>query len=109
MNLLAGVYGGVGLFGNTDFNAAVGGGSAVSNTTGYAQETVETGAPTGSTLFGMYNVLAGGFNELIETVTAGPSMLSQAGVPSFVTGMLTPLFAVVIVIDILSYLRGWGL
>jgi len=87
----------------------VGGDDQVNKTTKYANSSVDTGAPTGSTLFGMYNVIAGGLNTLISTVTAGHTMLAQAGVPNVITGMLNTLFGVVIVIDILSFLRGWGL
>lgn len=109
MNLLAGIYMEEGVWGNADIDAAIGGDEDVEETRQFANDTVDTGAPTGQTLFGMYNVLADGFNTLISTVTAGPTMLNQAGVPGSITGMLNILFGVVIVVDLLSYLRGWGL
>lgn len=98
-----------GVAGTIGVETNIGGDSAVQNTTDYANDTVDTGSPTGSTLFGMYNVLAGGVNTLTDTVTAGHTMLAQAGVPSVITGMLNVLFGVVIVVDIISFMRGWGL
>lgn len=98
-----------GVFAGTSIETNVGGDDDVRETTNFANDSVDTGAPTGQTLFGMYNVLADGFNTLVSTVTAGPTMLAQAGMPGYITNMLTILFGVVIVVDILSYLRGWGL
>lgn len=70
---------------------------------------IEAGSPTGSTLFGMYNALAGTLEAMVDIVTAGPTLLNQAGVPSVITGMLAPIFFVIIGIDILSFYKGWSL
>lgn len=87
----------------------VGGQDAAETATEQAQN-VSTGAPTGSTLFGMYNVLAEGLSTLATPITAGPMMLKRAGVPAVITDtFLTPLIMFVYAIGIISFLRGWGL
>lgn len=71
---------------------------------------IRSGAPTGSTLFGMYNALADGLNTLALPVTAGPDMLKRAGVPGVITdGLLTPIIAIIYALGIISFMRGWGL
>lgn len=108
-NLFAATLMSTGVAGTIGIETNIGGDEEVDKTLEKANGTVETGAPTGSTLFGMYNVLANGFNTLVGTVTAGHTMLAQAGVPSAITDMLNALFGIVIVIDIMSFIRGWGL
>lgn len=71
---------------------------------------IASGAPTGQTLFGMYNVLADGLSTLALPVTGGPQMLERAGVPSeLVNQIIQPIVAVVIAVGMISFLRGWGL
>lgn len=108
-NLFAATLMSTGVAATVGIETNIGGDDEVDETLDQANGTVETGAPTGQTLFGMYNVLANGFNTLVGTVTAGHTMLAQAGVPSAITTMLNGLFGVVIVIDIMSFIRGWGL
>lgn len=89
--------------------ANVGGDEKVDSAVAQAEET-NTGSPTGSTLFGMYNVLVQAVTVLTGTITAGPTMLSRAGVPTMITdGVLKPMFTVVIGIGVVSFLRGWDL
>lgn len=107
-NLFAGILVDTGVASDLGVDTTVGTDDAVDNSTQAAQD-VATGAPTGSTLFGMYNVLAGTVSAISDTVTAGHIMLAQAGVPTVITDMLNVVFGIIIAIDILSFLRGWGL
>lgn len=70
---------------------------------------VSTGAPTGSTLFGMYNVLAGTLETISDIAFAGPKMLNNAGLPDGITNGLSVLIGVVYALGLISFLRGWGL
>jgi hypothetical protein len=69
-------------------------------------EEISTGSPTGSTLFGMYNVLAKTLGQLRTIVLGGPAMLSNAGVPSFITTTMEAVMLVVYGIGIVKFLRG---
>jgi len=90
--------------------ANVGGDERVDDAVDAAKDEQQTGAPTGGTLFGMYNTLTQTVGVITGTITAGPTMLRRAGVPSMITtGILQPMFAVVIGIGIISFLRGWDL
>lgn len=98
-----------GVAGVLGINAHVGGGDEVDKAVSQAKET-RTGSPTGSTLFGMYNALVQVVTVLTGTITAGPTMLRRAGVPSMITtGILQPLFIVVMGVGVVSFLRGWDL
>jgi hypothetical protein len=66
-----------------------------------------TGAPTGSTLFGLYNVLAGALTTMYNVVFAGPVMLNNAGVPSALTNMLSLIIGTVYAMGLISFLRGY--
>lgn len=71
---------------------------------------VDSGTSTGSTLFGMYNVLTEQVGQFFHSIMPGLQMLNRAGVPSYITGgILGPLFSVIIFVDLVSFLRGWGL
>jgi len=78
-------------------------------------ESVETGAPTGSTLFGSYNVLASKINDLLGIINPGLRMLYNAGVPASIVGgpqtigALPVLVSFVKIIGLISFFRGWGL
>jgi hypothetical protein len=84
----------------------VGGDDAAETAQSQSNE-ISTGAPTGSTLFGLYNVLAGILGTIYEVVFAGPVMLSNAGVPSPITDMLTAVIGVVYAMGLISFLRGY--
>lgn len=108
-NLFATVLMSTGVAGAIGLDATVGGDDVVNQRVENAQE-VSTGSSTGSTLFGMYNVLSGQLSDFFGVVMPGLNMLERAGVPPFITGgLLGPLFSVLIFIDIVSFLRGWGL
>lgn len=76
----------------------------------HSSEEIETGSPTGQTLFGMYNVLAGQFADLISVFTPGLNLMVNAGMPAWIRDqLLIPLFSTMSLIALLSYIRGWGL
>jgi hypothetical protein len=71
---------------------------------------VSAGTGEGDDLFGLYNTLSRGVNDLFDTVFPGLRMLNRAGVPDFITnGFLGPLFSLFISIAIVSFLRGTDL
>lgn len=80
---------------------------------GDAEEEVDTDVPTndgiGDTLFGLWNALSNFLGGWAEYLTPGIQMLENAGLPSEITGMFRVLFGVLIAIDVISFLRGWGL
>lgn len=67
---------------------------------------VNTGAPTGSTLFGMYNVLANFLGTLRTVVFGAPAMFFNLGTPSYVTTPMEVVFGVVYSLGIVKFLRG---
>lgn len=107
-NLFAAMLSATGAAAAIGIDANVGGDDAVDEQTN--RDGVDSGSPTGSTLFGMYNVLSEQLSNFFGVIFPGLDMLNRAGVPGYVTGMfLGPLFSIVIFIDIVSFLRGWGL
>jgi hypothetical protein len=80
-----------------------------------ATEDVETGAPTGNTLFGLYNVLSDQLGTLFGIINPGLRLLYNAGVPASIVGgpntigLLPPLTSFIKAIGVISFLRGWGL
>lgn len=85
--------------------AEVGGDNNVESAQSSAEE-VSTGAPTGQTLFGMYNVLANTLGEIRTIVLGGPAMLSNAGVPTFITSAMEVVMVLVYAVGIIRFLRG---
>lgn len=72
-------------------------------------EQMPLGTGIGQTLFGLYNVLVQFVNTVFGFATAGVSMLGNAGVPSEYLTLLETLFGVLLVIDLVSFYKGWGL
>jgi len=103
-----------GVAGMLGISATVGGSEDVDQAV-ESGDKVQTGAPTGETLFGMYNVLSSTLGSLFGVIFPGLRMLYNAGVPAFLVGgpttvgLLPPLFSFILTIDIISFLRGWGL
>lgn len=107
-NLFAGMLSATGVAATIGVGADVGGDSAVSDQTSRSE--VESGSPTGSTLFGMYQVLSTQLMDVFGVVMPGLNMLRRAGVPDYITGgFLAPIFSLMMVIAGLSFLRGWDL
>lgn len=69
-------------------------------------EEISTGAPTGQTLFGMYNVLAETLSQIRTIALGGPAMLSNAGVPGYITGPIEAVMLVTYGIGLIKFLRG---
>jgi len=75
-----------------------------------SDDNVESGTATGSTLFGMYNVLTGQLSKIYDVLYPGLNLLEHAGIPSWITeGIIGNLFSLMIFISLMSFLRGWDL
>lgn len=108
-NVFAGALMTTGVAAMIGVDAAVGGDSAVEKSQAESDE-LRTGNGLGGTLFGMYNVLADGLSTIVSVVFPGLSMLSRAGVPTWITeGILAPLFSIIIAIGFASFMRGFDL
>lgn len=117
-NLVAGVANATGISDSLGLSTQVGGDDIDESV---PSDNVATGAPSGSTLFGMYNVLAGQLSRLFGVVFPGLAMLRATIIPNWIVGepsanrafekvgILAPLMVVLIVVDLLSFLRGWNL
>lgn len=107
MNLFAGAFISMGVADD----AGLGGEVHQSDDVATEQSTdLQTGSGVGGTLFGMYNVLTQQVEDLFATIFPALDMLSRAGVPKAIAyGVFGGLFTFIIFIDILSYIRGWGL
>lgn len=109
LNLFAGMMLSSGAAADLGISPDVGGDEAVDEAV-QNQQDVTTGTTTGSTLFGMYNVLSNQIGSLFSILFPGLLMLERAGVPNYITqGFFGPLFSVMIGITVMSFLRGWGL
>jgi len=109
LNLFAGLLMSTGVAASIGVGTAVGGDQAASETVDSASEKIESGAPTGSTLFGFYNVLTSGLSTIAGVVTAGPTMMANAGVPGEITTLLQNIIALVYAVDLISFARGYNL
>lgn len=107
MNLIAGAVIGMGI------DSAIGlDGQFTQEADVPTQETtdLQTGSGAGATLFGMYNVLTQRVGGIYDTIYPALGLLTKAGVDTQIThGILGNLFSFIIVFDIVSYIRGWGL
>jgi hypothetical protein len=108
LNLMSGLLISTGAAATLGIQPEVGGDQAVSDAEQQA-DTFRTGAPTGSTLFGMYNVLAGVLGTLASPVTALPTMLHQAGTPKPLTDMMKVILGVIYALGAVSFLRAYRL
>lgn len=105
-NLFAGMLSATGVAATIGIDSNVGGDEITND----VNREVDTGSPTQSTLFGMYNALGAQVSGLFASIFPGLAMLNRAGVPGYITfGFLSPLFSVMSVIAVLSFFRGWGL
>jgi len=85
----------------------IGGQESAENVQDTARENVETGASTGDTLFGLYNVLGGRIGDLLSILNPGLATLNNAGVPGFIMeDFLIPLATVVKALGLIYFLRG---
>lgn len=116
LSLFSTMLTGTGVAETLHLNQRVGGDESVNEVRNQAQN-LSSGAPTGQTLFGMYNVLSSQISTLFGMLNPGMVMLYNAGGPAFlfgnpendVIGFLPPLVTFIKAIGIISFLRGWGL
>jgi len=109
LNLFAGLLMSSGVAAGMGLSTAVGGDKNATDTVNKSEEQIDTGAPTGSTLFGFYNVLTTGLSAIAGVVTAAPTMLNNAGVPSAITNLIQSIIALIYAIDIIGFARGYAL
>lgn len=107
MNLFAAMLMAAGVDTALGLDANVGGDEVLDETTN--RDNVDSGAPSGDTLFGMYNVLTDQLGNVFGAIFPGLSMLQRAGVPTYVINFIGGLFSVMILFDVMSFLRGWNL
>lgn len=111
LSLFSGMLSATGVAEDLGLNSRLSGGEAADDAASQAQN-VNTGAPTGSTLFGMYNVLSSQLATLLGIFNPGLRMLFNAGVPAFIVGgpntigLLPPLATIVQFWGIARFLRG---
>jgi len=114
LSLFSGTLQATGVAETLHLDQRVGGDEAVNDVQDTASS-VDTGAPTGQTLFGMYNVLADQLSAILGVFNPGLRMLYNAGGPAFLfgapgtVGLLPPILTFVKAIGVISFLRGWGL
>jgi hypothetical protein len=91
-------------------NTAVGAEKATDQAVSTADDKADSGAPTGDTLFGLYNVLSTQLGKILGVLNPGLEMLKNAGVPKpIIDSFLIPIVTVVKFIGIVSFLRGYDL
>ena len=107
LNLFSGVLIGTGAAADIGLGGQLttGGDKAVDDATKSAKK-VNTGAPTGQTLFGMYNVLSQTLGQIRQVAFGGPAMLYNLGVPGAITGMMEVLVGVIYAFGLIKFLRG---
>jgi len=71
-----------------------------------ATSNISTGAPTGSTLFGSYNVLANQLGNIRKIAYAGPVILGNLGTPSYITTPMSLFITVIYGFGIIKFFRG---
>lgn len=107
MNLIAGVAQSQGISQTIGIDTNVGGDEIKSSV---LQKEVPTGSSTGSTLFGMYNVMGGFLGGIYGSLYPGLEMLTHAGVPVWITrDILGNVFSLLTIYAIASFVRGWDL
>jgi len=114
LSLVSGMLATTGISEHLGLNNRVGGGESIDNAQQTASD-ISTGAPTGDTLFGAYNVLSNQLAGLLGLINPGLRMLYNAGVPAYIVGgpttigLLPPIATFIQAIGIMSFFRGWDL
>lgn len=67
---------------------------------------VPSGDGAGSTLFGLFNVVTSFVMGIFGFIFPGIGMMQAAGVPTYITGLISTLATVVIAIEGASFLTG---
>jgi len=74
-----------------------------------ASRNVNPGNGLGSTLFAMYNSLAGVLETIFNTIFPGAEMLKANGFPDFAINYSFGAAPIIIALDIIGYFRGYSL
>jgi len=74
-----------------------------------SRESIQAGTSTGSTLFGMYNVVTSQVMGVLYVVFPALNLLARAGVPGSIIGFMSTIYGMLMTITALSYLRGYDL
>lgn len=69
----------------------------------------DPGSGIGSTLFGMYNSLAGTVETVFNTIFPGAAMLKANGFPNFWIDFLFAAMPIIVGLDTVAFFRGWKL
>lgn len=108
-NLFGGMMVGLGIHEDLGLNLETGSPDAIEDATAKGQEgDVGLGNSVGGTLFGMYNQLTAQVGVVVNTIAPGFAMLKNF-LPNRIVDPFAALAGVFIVIDILSYARGFDL
>jgi len=105
-NLFAGMLGGMGIAGDLGINVETGDPDAIDEAT--EKEDVGLGNSVGGTLFGMYNQLTGQVGVIVNTIAPGFAML-KLFLPNAIVDPFAAIAGVFVVVDLLSYARGFSL
>ena len=114
LSLFSGALQATGIADTLQLTQRTAGGDTVDSAQSTAAD-IQTGAPTASTLFGLYNVLGNQVASLLGVINPGLRMLYNVGVPAWLVGgpntvgLLPPLTSFIKAIGLISFLRGWGL
>lgn len=106
MNVFAGVIIGLGVDSTMGLDGSIHQQKDVANQEDFD---IDTGTGTGSTLFGMYNVVLKQFTGLLESVFPAIQLLGNAGMPAELITGATTLLGTIAFIDGLAYVRGFSL
>jgi hypothetical protein len=113
LNLFSGVLMSTGAAATLGISAEVGGDQATDKLRDKTTQSegdgggLPTGSPSDGTLFGLYNVIGGFLAGIFQFIFPGLNMLSRAGVPDYIIGMLGTIFSLLITIDIAAFVRGY--
>lgn len=108
VNVIAGAIIGLGIDHTLGIDATIAG-EDTTEEFDKSESELETGSPTGSTLFGLYNVVSDQLEGLYGTIYPGLKMLDRAGVPDWIIyDMFGNLASFIIIMGLMSFLRGYS-
>lgn len=105
-NLFGGMMVGMGVADDLGLNLETGDSQAIDQAT--AKEDVGLGNSVGGTLFGMYNQLTNQVGVVVNTIAPGFAML-KLFLPNKIVDPFAALAGVFVIVDLLSYARGFNL
>lgn len=82
-----------------------GGDEHVSNVTNESNDVRASGGNLG-TLFGLFQTVTGGFQDMLSIVFAGPLLLANLGVPNWILGFVFAPLYFIVAVDIIYLLVG---